>query len=97
MSGGAISSEGDFNFSACYTHNYREFMGGFTDWVEQVADSRSARDYRQRVSDAESASIWQSPSGRQAPSPLSSADGICLCPLVLPTIAAHALIDPFTT
>ncbi len=24
------------NFSACYTHNYREFMGGFTDWVENV-------------------------------------------------------------
>jgi Fe-S-cluster-containing hydrogenase component 2 len=57
---GAISSEGDFNFSACYTHNYREFMGGFTDWVEQVADSSSARDYRSRVSDAESASMWQS-------------------------------------
>jgi hypothetical protein len=29
-------------------------MGGFTDWVEQVADSKSARDYRSRVSDAES-------------------------------------------
>ena len=57
---GAISSEGDFNFSACYTHNYREFMGGFTDWVEQVADSKNARDYRSRVSDAESASMWQS-------------------------------------
>jgi Fe-S-cluster-containing hydrogenase component 2/putative sterol carrier protein len=57
---GAISSEGDFNFSACYTHNYREFMGGFTDWVEQVADSGSAHDYRSRVSDAESASLWQS-------------------------------------
>jgi Fe-S-cluster-containing hydrogenase component 2 len=57
---GAISPEGDFNFSACYTHNYREFMGGFTDWVEQVADSSSARDYRSRVSDAESASMWQS-------------------------------------
>lgn len=57
---GAISDEGDFNFSACYTHNYREFMGGFTDWVEQVADSRDARDYRSRVSDAESASMWQS-------------------------------------
>jgi Fe-S-cluster-containing hydrogenase component 2 len=57
---GAISPEGDFNFSACYTHNYREFMGGFTDWVEQVADSNSARDYRSRVSDAESASMWQS-------------------------------------
>src|SRR6478752_10440355 len=51
---GAISPEGDFNFSACYTHNYREFMGGFTDWVEQVADSKNARDYRGRVSDAES-------------------------------------------
>jgi len=57
---GAISPEGDFNFSACYTHNYREFMGGFTDWVEQVADSKNARDYRSRVSDAESASMWQS-------------------------------------
>jgi Fe-S-cluster-containing hydrogenase component 2 len=57
---GAISPEGDFNVSACYTHNYREFMGGFTDWVEQVADSKNARDYRNRVSDAESASMWQS-------------------------------------
>ncbi len=57
---GAISAEGDFNFSACYTHNYREFMGGFTDWVEQVADSKDARDYRRRVSDPESASMWQS-------------------------------------
>src|SRR3954470_5502263 len=57
---GAISNEGDFNFSACYTHNYREFMGGFTDWVGQVADSSNARDYRSRVTDAESASMWQS-------------------------------------
>jgi Fe-S-cluster-containing hydrogenase component 2 len=57
---GAISPEGNFNFSACYTHNYREFMGGFTGWVEQVADSKNARDYRSRVSDAESASMWQS-------------------------------------
>ncbi len=57
---GAIASDGDFNFSACYTHNYREFMGGFTDWVEQVADSRSRADYRSRVNDGESASMWQS-------------------------------------
>lgn len=57
---GAISPYGAFNFSACYTHNYREFMGGFTDWVEQVAESKNARDYRSRVSDAESASMWQS-------------------------------------
>jgi Fe-S-cluster-containing hydrogenase component 2 len=57
---GAISSDGHFNFSACYTHNYREFMGGFTSWVEQIADSKNARDYRKRVSDPESASMWQS-------------------------------------
>ena len=57
---GAIQPDGNFDFSACYTHNYREFMGGFTDWVEQVADSKSARDYRSRVSDGESTSMWQS-------------------------------------
>src|SRR5579859_6710660 len=57
---GAISPNGDFNFSACYTHNYREFMGGFTDWVEQIADSKDALDYRKKVSDPESASMWQS-------------------------------------
>lgn len=57
---GAISSEGRFNFSACLTHNYREFLGGFTHWVEQVADSKSALDYRRRVSDPESSSMWQS-------------------------------------
>ncbi len=57
---GAISPDGSFNFVSCYTHNYREFMGGFTDWVETVADSHSARDLRRKVSDAESASMWQS-------------------------------------
>lgn len=57
---GAIESDGYFNFSACYTHNYREFMGGFTDWVEDVADSKSASQYRQKFSDSESASMWQS-------------------------------------
>jgi Fe-S-cluster-containing hydrogenase component 2 len=57
---GAISPKGVFNFSACYTHNYREFMGGFTDWVETVASSGSARNYRKKVTDQETASIWQS-------------------------------------
>jgi NAD-dependent dihydropyrimidine dehydrogenase PreA subunit len=57
---GAIGPDGHFNFSACYTHNYREFMGGFTDWVERIADSKNREDYRKRVSDAESASMWQS-------------------------------------
>src|SRR5437016_7913982 len=57
---GAIAPDGRFNFSACYTHNYREFMGGFTDWVEQIAESKDALDYREKVSDPESASMWQS-------------------------------------
>ena len=57
---GAISPDGAFNFQACYTHNYREFMGGFGDWVESVADARSAKDYRGKVSDPETISMWQS-------------------------------------
>src|SRR6201985_719218 len=35
---GAIRKNGDFDFVACSVHNYREFMGGFTDWVETIAD-----------------------------------------------------------
>ncbi len=57
---GAIGADGYFNFSSCYTHNYREFMGGFTDWVGNIADSKNAQDYRQRVTDPESVSMWQS-------------------------------------
>lgn len=57
---GAIGSDGHFNFSACYTHNYREFMGGFNDWVETIAASGSARAYREKVSGAETVSMWQS-------------------------------------
>jgi len=57
---GAISADGHFNFSACYTHNYREFMGGFGDWVETVAASGSARNYRAKVTDPETISMWQS-------------------------------------
>ena len=56
---GAIGADGQFNFSACYTHNYREFMGGFSDWVENIADSGNAREYRKKVSDPETVSMWQ--------------------------------------
>src|SRR5579859_2632182 len=57
---GAIGSDGNFDFAACYTHNYREFMGGFNDWVETIADSKDALDYRKKVSGAETVSMWQS-------------------------------------
>lgn len=57
---GAIGPDGSFNFSSCFSHNYREFLGGFSDWVEQVADSKNAIDYRRRISEPETASLWQS-------------------------------------
>src|SRR3989441_3707877 len=57
---GAIGSDGAFDFSACFTHNYREFFGGFSNWIEQIVESNSADDYRRRVSSPESASMWQS-------------------------------------
>ena len=57
---GAIDKSGEFDFMSCYTHNYREFMSGFTSWVEQVVEADDARDYRERVSDHETVSMWQS-------------------------------------
>lgn len=57
---GAIAATGEFDFSACYTHNYREFMGGFTDWVGTIADSANRGKYEEKVSVTESASMWQS-------------------------------------
>jgi epoxyqueuosine reductase len=57
---GAIGKDGEFDFVACSVHNYREFMGGFTDWVQTIADSADAGDFRSRVSDSENASMWQS-------------------------------------
>jgi len=57
---GAIAPTGEFDFSACYTHNYREFMGGFTDWVGTIADSANRKEYEKTVTPSESASMWQS-------------------------------------
>ncbi len=57
---GAIRPDGGFDFSGCYAHNYREFMGGFSEWTEAIAQSRDVIDYRSRFSDSETASMWQS-------------------------------------
>jgi len=56
---GAIGSDGFFNPVNCMTHTYRELIGGFTNWVEDIADSKSSIDYRTKVSDAETVSMWQ--------------------------------------
>ena len=57
---GAIGADGRFNFSACYTHNYREFLGVFSDLAKNLAESRSAKDYERKVGEADSATMWQS-------------------------------------
>jgi epoxyqueuosine reductase len=83
---GAISKDGEFDGLACTTHNYREFMSGFTDWAQTVADSEDAADYRSRVTDSESASMWQSLS-----SPPGYKSGYCLavCP------AGEDVLEPY--
>ena len=57
---GAISPDGNFDLASCYTHNYREFMGGFGDWVENVADAKDGLDLRKKVTRQETVSTWQS-------------------------------------
>jgi ferredoxin/putative sterol carrier protein len=56
---GAVGSDGYFTFSSCYTHNYRERLGGFVNWVETVVEAQSAIDYRKNVTDSETISMWQ--------------------------------------
>lgn len=57
---GAIGADGWFDFNACFTHNYREFLGGFSSWVDAVADSNSAAQYNQAFDKGETVSMWQS-------------------------------------
>jgi hypothetical protein len=57
---GAIAADGHFDFTACLTHNYRDRLGGFQDWVERVVASRDVTEYRRKVSDPETTSMWQS-------------------------------------
>jgi ferredoxin len=83
---GAIGPDGYFNFSACVTHNYREFMNGFTDWAATIADSRGGDDYRRRVPASESASMWQSLSFKAN---YKAAYCVAVCP------AGEDVIGPF--
>jgi ferredoxin len=57
---GAICADGHFNFTTCMTHNYRDRMGGFMNWVENIVSSKCVRSYRKKVSDPETVSMWQS-------------------------------------
>jgi len=82
----AIGPDGSFNFSACYSHNYREFLGGFLDWTEQVADAKDKHDYRERVSEGEVVSMWQSLSFKPS---YKAAYCVSVCP------AGEDVISPY--
>ncbi|MBI5569250.1 MAG: SCP2 sterol-binding domain-containing protein [Desulfomonile tiedjei] len=56
---GAIAQDGHFDFVSCYTHNYRERLGGFSHWIETIVSSKNPKEYRKRVTDAETISMWQ--------------------------------------
>jgi Fe-S-cluster-containing hydrogenase component 2 len=83
---GAIGKDGEFDFFACSTHNYREFMGGFTDWAQTIADSSDADEFRSRVSDSENASMWQSLSFKPN---YKAAYCLAVCP------AGEEVIEPY--
>jgi ferredoxin len=57
---GAIGKDGNFQFSNCFTHNYRDRLGGFSDWVENIVSSKTVCDYRKKVADPDTVSMWQS-------------------------------------
>ncbi len=85
---GAIAKDGAFDHMACFTHNYREFMDGFTDWAETIADSADGADFRTRVSDAENSSMWQSLSFRAN---YKAAYCMAVCP------AGEDVLEPYLT
>ncbi len=57
---GAISATAPFDVNACVTHNYREFLSGFQDWVDDLTNSENAAVYRRNVGEPETLSWWQS-------------------------------------
>jgi ferredoxin len=83
---GAIKPDGAFDFLSCWTHNYHDFLGNFARWVEKVADSKDARDYRSRVPRTETLNVWQSLSFKPG---YKAAYCISACP------AGEDVIGPF--
>ena len=57
---GAINAKKGLDFNACMTHNYRDFMGGFEDWVENIVSAKNVKEFRKKSGDDENVSKWQS-------------------------------------
>ncbi|WP_374572273.1 SCP2 sterol-binding domain-containing protein [Phenylobacterium sp.] len=83
---GALKPDGGFDFVTCYTHNYREFLGNFSDWVGAMVESKDMKAYRERFSDGETSSMWQSLSFKPG---YKAAYCIAVCP------AGEEVINPF--
>src|SRR5437763_3755905 len=84
---GAIKVDAEFDFLACYQHNYRQHMTGFREWIQRVVDSDDADDYPERFGEAETAAMYQN----LASKPIDYLSGYCLsvCP------AGEDVIGPF--
>jgi ferredoxin len=57
---GAVKPDGEFDFSACMNHNYQQFMGGFANFIDDIAGSSSGAEFDRKSSHAETVSRWQS-------------------------------------
>jgi ferredoxin len=57
---GAISKDGEFEFFSCLVHAYRDRLGGFLNWVEEIVTSTNMAEYREKRDDSETMAIWQS-------------------------------------
>jgi len=57
---GAINDNGEFEWLACLIHNYRELVGSFVDWVDALVSSPDMDAYRERFTNQETVSWWQS-------------------------------------
>ncbi|WP_417680244.1 SCP2 sterol-binding domain-containing protein [Roseibium sp.] len=83
---GALKPDGRFDFLSCYTHNYRDFLGNFSDFVGAVVESKDMATYRKRFSDGETTSMWQSLSFKPG---YKAAYCVAVCP------AGEDVINPF--
>ena len=100
---GALKPDGYFDFSACMTHNYQQFMGGFVNFVEDVASSRSVADFRAKQSYPETVTRWQS---LAYGANYNAAYCVALCPAGEDVIGAYRpdrrrhlaeIVDPLTS
>ena len=57
---GAIHRQEPFDFMACMTHAYRDNVMGFMDMLDSLQRSPDMDAFRQRFTDRETASMWQS-------------------------------------